>query len=288
MRTESEMLELILNTAKENDLIRAVYMNGSRANPNVAKDNLRDYDIVYVVSEMEWFMNHKDWISVFGEPAVIQEPDKNDAASGGNRNIFRRYVWLMLFKDGNRIDLTIELLRDDYWHDSLTVLLLDKDGILPPSPEAYDTDYHVKKPNKARYKSVCNNFWWCLQNVAKGIARDQLTYAMNMYVQVVHAELEIMIEWYIGARNNFSTIVGMWGKYFKKYLPEDIYKLYEKTYSDADYENLWKAIDAACKLFRLLGNTVGEMLNYEYNLQEDKNMTEYLTKIKNRKERLAN
>lgn len=38
MRTEQEMLDLILNTAKEDERIRAVIMNGSRANKNVSKD----------------------------------------------------------------------------------------------------------------------------------------------------------------------------------------------------------------------------------------------------------
>lgn len=38
MRTEKEMIDLIMNTAKENERIRAVIMNGSRVNPNVKKD----------------------------------------------------------------------------------------------------------------------------------------------------------------------------------------------------------------------------------------------------------
>ncbi len=34
MRTEKEMMELIQRTAEEDSRIRAVYMNGSRTNPN--------------------------------------------------------------------------------------------------------------------------------------------------------------------------------------------------------------------------------------------------------------
>ena len=37
MRTEKEMMDLIINTAKEDERIRAVIMNGSRVNPNVKK-----------------------------------------------------------------------------------------------------------------------------------------------------------------------------------------------------------------------------------------------------------
>jgi hypothetical protein len=47
------MFNLILYVAKADERIRAVYMNGSRANPNVEKDKHQDYDIVYVVTETE-------------------------------------------------------------------------------------------------------------------------------------------------------------------------------------------------------------------------------------------
>ena len=38
MRNEQEMLELIVNTAKNDDRICAVIMNGSRTNPNAPSD----------------------------------------------------------------------------------------------------------------------------------------------------------------------------------------------------------------------------------------------------------
>lgn len=38
----------------------------------------------------------------------------------------------------------------------------------------------------------------CLNNVAKGIARDELPYAMEMYNCVVRNDLKDMIYWYIG------------------------------------------------------------------------------------------
>jgi len=280
MRSEKEMMELILHVAVPNERIRAVYMNGSRTNPNVAKDKYRDYDIVYVVTETAWFLDNKDWISIFGEPAIIQEPDKNSIADGEDLDISRSYGWLMLFKDGNRIDLHIETVCDNYGEDKLTMTLLDKDNILPQIPPPSDIDYHVKKPTEAQYASATNNFWWCLQNVAKGIARDELTYAMNMYMRVVHEKLESMVAWYIGIDTHFSVSVGMWGKHFKKYLPHDLYEMYVKTYSDADYEHLLNAIFAACALFKLIAPDVGNQLGYTYHIHEEENMMEYLSKVR--------
>lgn len=281
MRTEQEIFEIILNTANENDRIRAVYMNGSRTNPKTPKDKYQDYDIVYVVTETKWFLENKDWISVFGELAIVQEPDKNAMADGADLDISRSYGWLMLFKDGNRIDLYLETVCEDYGQDKLTVTLLDKDNILPQISPPSDVNYYIKKPTESQYLSVCNNFWWCLQNVAKGIARDQLAYAMNMYIQVVHEKLESMVSWYIGAQNDYSVSVGMWGKYYKRYLPQSLYDIYVKTYSDADYDNLWNAIFSACDLFRTIAPIVGNHFGYGYIKREEEGMMDYLLKTRN-------
>ena len=44
MRSENEMYDLILDIAKNDVRIKAVYMNGSRTNENVPKDIFQDYD----------------------------------------------------------------------------------------------------------------------------------------------------------------------------------------------------------------------------------------------------
>lgn len=77
MRSETEMMELILGTAREDARIRAVYMNGSRTNPNVPKDIFQDYDIVYVVTETKSFIEDKTWIDRFGDRLFMQYPDEN-------------------------------------------------------------------------------------------------------------------------------------------------------------------------------------------------------------------
>lgn len=282
MRTEQEMFDLILNIAKEDERIRAVYMNGSRANPNVEKDKHRDYDIVYVVTETESFLADKTWISKFGDIAIVQEPDSNDLGWGLNADFSRSYTWLMLFKDCTRIDLHIEIKEETekgYISDSLTVPLLDKDNILPEILPSNDKDYWIKKPSKPQYDGCCNEFWWCLNNVAKGIVRDQIPYVSRMYNEVVHIELDKMLEWYIGINTDFSVTSGMWGKYFKKYLPVELYEKYLKTY--LNYENLWESIFTACELFRTVAPAVAKHLAYEYNQSDDDNMMQYLVRMKN-------
>jgi aminoglycoside 6-adenylyltransferase len=278
MRSEKEMFELILNIAEKDSRVRAVYMNGSRTNPNAPKDVYQDYDIVYIVEELETFTADNNWIDVFGDRLILQMPEAMRYPSGEGH-----FNWMMLFTDGNRLDLTfipiqkLELIGND----SLSIALMDKDGILPPFPNASDDDYIIKPPSQLFYLSCCNNFWWCLQNVAKGIARNELPYAMLMYHNVVREELHDMIAWYIGTTTDFTVSAGKMGKYFKRFLPTEIYEQYLLTYSDSDCNNMWNAIFIACDMFSFLAIQVADYCGYYYNKQDEENMRIYLNNVKN-------
>ncbi|MGM7637165.1 aminoglycoside 6-adenylyltransferase [Bacillus sp. Hm123] len=280
MRSEKEMLDLIVGIAQKDERIRAVYMNGSRTNPNAPKDIFQDYDIVYVVTETAPFINDKTWLQTFGDLLMMQEPDKNDQSVDFDKS----YGYLMLFTDGNRIDLRLEAMDtmvSSYVSDSLTVPLLDKDNTLPLIPAASDIDYHVKEPTESMFMSCCNDFWWCLQNVAKGIWRDELPYAKQMFECVIRAELDEMVSWWIGTKHDFQVSSGKMGKYFKKYLPASYWEMYEKTYSDHEYEHFWDSIFVTCELFRTLAKEVADHLLFTYSMDDDMNMTEYLRGVRN-------
>ena len=92
MRTEQEMKSLILNVAGQDARVRAVFMNGSRANPNAPRDIFQDYDIVYVVEETASFRAQPGWVDVFGERLVMQTPDEMDHAAG-QPDVYKRQFW---------------------------------------------------------------------------------------------------------------------------------------------------------------------------------------------------
>jgi aminoglycoside 6-adenylyltransferase len=280
LRNELDMMNLIKSVAREDERIRAVYMNGSKTNPSAPKDIFQDYDIVYVVTELTSFLSNSQWLEIFGEILMKQEPDK--LAYLESKEPINSYGYLMLFHDGNRIDLrlqTIAGMHHTYTKDSLTIPILDKDAILPIIPPASDRDYHVQEPTEAAYYSCTNNFWWCLQNVAKGIWRSELPYAKQMFEQVIRPCLDEMTAWQIGCTNDFQVSPGKMGKYFNIYLPNDYWQLYESTYSSSETEAFWNSIFAACTLFRLLAMDVASHLSFSYAEEEETVMLYYLRSV---------
>jgi aminoglycoside 6-adenylyltransferase len=281
------MIELILKIAKVDERIRAVYMNGSRANPNIEKDKYQDYDIVFVVTETASFMANRDWLNKFGGVSYVFEGQWTQMQFGINLasiDFKRSYSWLMLLEDGNRVDLVIEIKEDaikNFSKNKLTVLLLDKDGFLPEIAPPTDDDYHVKEPNADIYRACCNAFWWFLNDVAKGISRDEISFAIGSFNTYVRITLNQMIDWYIGIQTQFSVSTGKMGKHYRKYLPKELYDLYIETYSDGIRINIWNSIYSSCDLFKLTASYVGNYFGYIYNSMEETFMLNHLEKMKN-------
>lgn len=280
MRTEKEMYDLLLSIANKDERIRAMYLNGSRTNPNVPKDIFQDYDVVYVVNETKPFIEDKEWIKSFGEILYMQYPDEHPDYPSDKENF---YGWLMQFSDGNRIDLHVETVthaQENILNDSLCSVILDKDNCLPEIPPSNDKNYWVQKPTLQQYKCTCTEFWWCLNSVAKGLWREEIPYVQDMLSFVVRKQLEKMLSWKIGVLTDFSVSVGKSAKYMHKWLTNDEWEKYLKTYSTADKDSIWQSVELMCSLFTETALWVAEKLNFEFDSIEATNSTYYLSKVK--------
>ena len=275
MRTVSEMMDLILNVAKNDGRIRAVQMQGSRTNNKVKADIFQDFDICYYVNDILSFKKNPNWIDIFGDRLMLQMPEINQVTDNGI------IVYLMLFTDWNRIDLVLipmEMYKNDEnnTEESEALLLFAKDDIFKPFPPATHKVYNTKPPIDNQFYSVCNEFWWGTQYVAKGIYRNELPYVKYFLDKIMRDEFHKMIEWYIGQKANYSVSAGKYGRYFKLYLDNRQYKMFCKTYVNNEYENIWDAMFIMCDLFREFSEEVAKYNNFIYPKKDDENMTLYL------------
>lgn len=246
MRTEADMLRLITDTAQADERIRAAYLEGSRANPAVPRDLFQDYDVVYIVDSTRPFIEDRTWINRFGERLAMQLPEENPLYPSDTEAC---YGWLIQLADGARLDLHV--CTADYALANLELyrILLDKDGLLPPPADTTDVRYHIRKPAAAEFEGVCSDFWWCLNNVGKGLWRGELPYALDMLDFAVRPQLKHLLLWRIGADHGFAVSAGKSGKYMRRYLPQDVYEAFLSTYAPAQADALWAAVYRMCHLF---------------------------------------
>ena len=169
MRTDHEILDLILQIAKKLQ-VDAEALSGSRTDTKAPKDEFQDYDVVYIVDDLDNLTNDLSWLDQFGKRIIEQEV-----------TLGHRRLYLLLFEDGNRIDLT--LCPKDHmqeWVDSEAgfTVLEDKKGIFEtysPSPQRF----WIHPASKTDFEKSCNEFWWVSAYVVKGICRKQIIYATD-------------------------------------------------------------------------------------------------------------
>lgn len=276
------MMQLIMEVAAQDPRIRAVLLNGSRANPNVEKDIFQDYDIVYSVTDMAAFIQDPKWVHIFGERMIMQLPEDMELYPPSDE-LEGAYSYLMQFSDGNRIDLIIVQTEKFaiFTKDSLSILLMDKDGIskhleIPPASEA---SYIVQKPSARTFNDCCNEFWYTNAGMAKGLWRNQMSHVKWLFHNVIQQALMQILDWHIGCQYAFSVNPGKAGKFYHKYLEPEVYEKFLLTYSDASSESSWKATYDCIELFRTIALEVAAQLDYIYPMEEDQKVLAYLKHV---------
>ncbi|MDN7240608.1 aminoglycoside 6-adenylyltransferase [Planococcus sp. N028] len=279
MRNEEEMLELILSKARESENIRLVEMNGSRVNSQTNKDPFQDYDIVYYVEDIESFIKDPSWVDYFGERLMMQMPDQMHIPPADKTK--QSFSYLMLFKDGNRIDLTltpVTLAEQCLKNTEPRKILLDKDNRSKFAPISSDDPFRIKAPTQKEFCDCSNEFWWVSTYIAKALWREELPLAKATMDGPVRDMLMMMLNWQIGIRTGFKVSTGKNGKDIKKYVDEELWRKLVLTYPDGDYNNIWASLFKMCDLFEELTSQIAQELKFDMP-DYGKNIRSYLKHI---------
>ncbi|KAF1300196.1 MULTISPECIES: aminoglycoside 6-adenylyltransferase [Enterococcus] len=242
MRTEQEMLTLILQTAKELPQVVAAAISGSRMNSNVPKDSFQDFDIVYIVNEKKSLLTNRKWLEKFGERLIMQCPEEMTLFPP---TLGERFTFLMLFADGNRIDLMLcpfSEIEREIAEEPLLSVLYDPCGIFPQLTSPTDTAFWVKEPTKEEFFDCCNEFWWVSTYVVKGLWRKELLYASDHLYEVCQKELLRLLSWQVAAEKNYTFSVGKNFKYLPKYLTMDQQEQLLIVRDFSSKEKIWQAL----------------------------------------------
>lgn len=279
MRSEEEMLSLILRKAADSENIRMVELNGSRVHLQIAKDPFQDYDIVYYVEDMLPFLENHSWVDYFGERIMMQMPDGMVMPPAGNKR--ESFSYLMLFTDGNRIDLTltpVSLIEESLAKKEPRKILLDKDDRLSRLLMNTENPFRIVEPGQQEFSDCANEFWWVSTYIAKALWRQELPLAKDMMDGPVRDMLMAMLNWHIGVETAFTAIPGKSGKNIEKYVDKELWQKLLLTYPDGSYANMWSGLFAMCEIFEEL--TIAVAVKLELALPEyGKDVLPYLRHI---------
>ena len=264
MRTETEMLDIILKTAEALQ-VEAVAMSGSRTDTKAPKDEFQDYDVVYVVDDFDNLTSDLSWLDQFGKRIIEQEV-----------RLEHRRLYLMLFEDGNRIDLT--LCPKDHiqeWVDSEAdyTVLKDEKGLF----ESYTTSpqrFWTNPASAIDFENACNEFWWVSAYVVKGICRNQIIYAIDHLYGICQQELLKVLSWQV-ASDRGKIDIGKNYKYLFNYLPAEKEKQFSNLLDFSSLDEIPQSLFATMELFHQEAQFLAHKMGFDYDMEVAEKMIQY-------------
>ena len=264
MRTETEMLNRILQIAKTIQ-VEAIAISGSRTDTKAPKDEFQDYDVVYIVDDLDNLKRDISWLDQFGKRIIEQEV-----------TLGHRRLYLMLFEDGNRIDLTLcpqEHMQE--WVDSEAgfTVLEDKKGLFEsysPNPQRY-----WRSPaTETDFKNSCNEFWWVSAYVVKGICRNQVIYATDHLYNICQQELLKILAWQVASDRGVVDI-GKNYKYLFNYLTTEKEKEFSALLDFSSLDKITQSLLATMEFFHQEAQYLANKMGFEYDREVAEKMIKY-------------
>ena len=264
MRTETEMMDLILQIA-ESLQVEAVALSGSRADIHSLRDQFQDYDVVYIVENLEGLISDLSWLDLFGKRIIEQ-----------NVILGHRHLYLMLFEDGNRIDLTLcpkEYIQEWVESEANFEVIKDDKGLFEsylPSPKRYWTCL----PTEEEFAASCNEFWWVSAYVVKAIRRNQLIYATDHLYGICQQELLKVLAWQVTSDRG-AVDIGKNYKYLFQYLPTEKEKEFSALLDFSSIEKITQSLLATIQLFHQEAQYFAQKMGFNYDREVAEKMMAY-------------
>lgn len=277
-RSYDEMMNLILEKARTDERIRAVTMEGSRANANAVHDTWSDFDISYYVRDIRDFTRDINWVKCFGEILIMQCPDDwydHPYDYDGHED----FGWLIQFADGNRIDLGLTDIRNmDRVSQNVEprIVLMNKDNFKELIPVCGEETFYIRRPEEKEYAQTCNEFRWVSIYVTKGLCRQEFYYAKHAYDVYVMDMFIRMLNWKVGVDHDFQVTTGSSSKYLKRFLSTEEMERFQGIFPGGDYEEIWQKLFLMYDYFAEIAEYVAGKLGYCFDREETRRVRDFM------------
>ena len=287
MRNEHEIIEKVLDAARQDDSVRAVI----RTDLVPKRKYLHTYNFCFVVNNIEKY-DEDVFQRCFGERILLFRGDRNypEMFPGTKAH-------LMVFRDGitlviHAMDTGTFLARYDrenacenVWIGDTYQKLLDKDNLFPETERLEEKQtIFAGVPSREEFDNINCEFWWVMKTFAEYTLREELLSSMFYLNNPVRDLLNRMIRWYIFLKAGKPVDMGILDSRMEEILDADLFRLYQKTYPNADYSQIWEAYESVAELWRKAGLFIAERCGFEYPGKTEQDMTAFIHCLKEQKQ----
>lgn len=287
MRNEREIIAGIMEAARQDDSVRVVI----RTDLLPKRKYLHTYNFCFVVHDIEKY-DEDVFQRCLGERILLFRGDRNypEMFPGTKAH-------LMVFRDGvtiviHAMDINTFLARyegkranENVWIGDTYQKLLDKDNLFPEIERLEEKQMiFASVPSQEEFDNINCEFWWVMKTFAEYTLREELLPSMFYLNCSVRDLLNRMIRWYIYLKEGKPVNMGILDSRMEEVLDADLFCLYKKTYPNADDSQIWEAYEAITELWKKTGLFVSERCGFEYPDKTERDMTEFIHRLKQQKQ----
>lgn len=135
-------------------------------------------------------------------------------------------------------------------------------------------------PKVKDFEGCCSEFFWVLKTYAEYVLRKEIPAAMFYLNLSVRDVLNRMVRWYICLQNKGPVGLGILDSYLERYLPEDIWEGYCRTYVCAEQIFMWDALDEMTEVFHRTAVEVAVRINTVFPDRQQQAMLDFIAWLK--------
>jgi aminoglycoside 6-adenylyltransferase len=279
MNSYDEIMQKLVSLAKGLELIQAMILFGSRVRSKNTADKYSDYDIIFLVKDVDYFLNTDQWLTQIEEYYIsFQEPT---AACGQERRVFFRDAMDMDFlfydvKGAERLvaDHTIQAFFSHGYR--ILVDKIDFNSVIERNKpfEEIKTNFSEKE-----FINLANTFWFHSIWSVKKILRGEIWSAKKCVDGYMKDLLRQMLEEY--SKAVYSNDFEVWhdGRFIDDWIDQSIKKQLKASYGIYDATDILRALNNTMQLFSEVSVKTAVILDYAYPITAETYAVEQVKKL---------
>lgn len=282
MESDKTIIEKLVSFAEQSDLIQAMILFGSRAREKNAADKYSDYDIIFLVTDVDYFLDTDQWLNQIETYYIsFQEPT---AAGGTERRVFFSDAMDMdfLFYDAKKSErLAADNIIQSFFSRGYQVLVdkidfTDAIGRHRPSVQAEEikTSYTEKE-----FINLANTFWFHSIWAVKKILRGETWAAKSCVDGYMKDLLRQLLEGYSKAVNGNDFDIWHDGRFFDNWVDETIKEQLQTAYGSYDSKDILRALNQTMMMFSDVSSRTAACLDYNNPITAETYAVEQIQKL---------
>lgn len=268
-KSYEEIFNQLVKFAEACDKISAMVLFGSRARSEKKADHYSDYDILFFVSDVDYFLKDDEWLESISKPYI----------SFVERTAVQDYERRVFFDNAMDMDFIFYNVQDieritahpiiKSWYARGYQIVVDKISYKELVEENKPFKLKTADLTEEKFNNLIQTFWFHSIWATKKLLRGEIWASKNCIDGYMKNLLREILEYQAKALNGASFDIWHDGRFFDQRISEAVILDLNNAYGQYDKASLEVALKRTMALFAREAQKVAQLLHYSYPIEAE-------------------